>query len=509
MNSLYRFIFCILLINSINSIADDRWFREVNIPGNVYPLYGLTLSPDGNMLVAVGTYGRVYAMDANSMYQNPETGKFGDKLLWKNINISGFLYGSRPVFSANGKYILLQECNSMIYGAASWSFKSPFSIDFVILDAATGAEVYKESRVNAASFLNNEQILVATDKGLKVKEIAGGKVIKSKDIDNCEVAAVSHDGKLIAVSYDPSKKDLKEQESIGGNKKELKNALKYKKLISFYSASTFEKLYTVDEEMDVVYKMKFSSDDKELLTYSLNRVAEHQNRNEGNVVAGFKNASSSRQQYNLQRINAQNGKLDRSFYYQTEDWNADFKANSAKTLYGYNQNPGFFTWKRQLNILDYYQQNKVVAQYLCQGQMGSNNINPLSFDFADNDSIVYIAQGLQIVVWNYKQAPNHTKQPEAAYANTLSEAAQVQMDSLMTERGSLRKQIEQMGIKGQYIFDITIHKKGEVATVFAQSDEKTDIKMQNALKDMVRQLRFDVKIPKDVRVKFKYTFELF
>lgn len=487
----------------------DKWLREINIPGNVYPLYGISISPNNNMLLAVGTYGRVYAMDVSSVNQNRQTENYEDKLLWKNTNLTGFLYGSRPEFSPDSKYILLQECNSMRVGATNWNFDKPFSIDFVILDAATGNVVMRENGVNSAAFYTNDQLLIANTRGVKIIDIKTKQEIAFKEIANCEVAAVAHNGKLLAVSYEPSKKDFKQQETIGDNKKELKNALRYKKLISFYSLPDFEKLYTVDEEVDVVYKMKFTADDKELLFYSLNRMAEHQNRNETNIVAQFSSSASTRQQYNLQRIHAQNGKLDRTFYYQTEDWNADFKANSAKTLFGYNQNPGFFTWKRKLNIVDYNKQGNIVAEYLCQGQVGSNNINPINFAFADNDSIIYLAQGLQIIEWNYKRFPNHTKQPEAAYANTLSEAAQTQMHTFMSDNGVLRKQIQKEGITGQYIFDITLHKKGEVATVFAQSDEKTDVKMQNRLKDMVRALRFSVSIPKDTRVKFRYTFEIF
>ena len=56
--------------------------------------------------------------------------------------------------------------------------------------------------------------------------------------------------------------------------------------------------------------------------------------------------------------------------------------------------------------------------------------------------------------------------------------------------------------------NITIQKNGEVVSIFAQSDEKTNIPMQNMLKDIILRYRFDVTVPKNERLKFTYTFIL-
>jgi len=47
-----------------------------------------------------------------------------------------------------------------------------------------------------------------------------------------------------------------------------------------------------------------------------------------------------------------------------------------------------------------------------------------------------------------------------------------------------------------------------LVSLFAQSDEKTNINAQNQLKDLMMKYRFDVSVPKNERVKFTYTFNL-
>lgn len=63
-------------------------------------------------------------------------------------------------------------------------------------------------------------------------------------------------------------------------------------------------------------------------------------------------------------------------------------------------------------------------------------------------------------------------------------------------------------IKGEYVFDITIHEKGKVATVFCDSRDGGDIKSQNKLKDFIKDYSFNFKMPKGKKYKFRYKFNL-
>ncbi len=65
---------------------------------------------------------------------------------------------------------------------------------------------------------------------------------------------------------------------------------------------------------------------------------------------------------------------------------------------------------------------------------------------------------------------------------------------------------QESGITGIYDFDITLHEKGKVATVFVRRNEGGTIKMQNKLKDFVKEMKFNFKMPKGKDYKFSYTF---
>ena len=87
--------------------------------------------------------------------------------------------------------------------------------------------------------------------------------------------------------------------------------------------------------------------------------------------------------------------------------------------------------------------------------------------------------------------------------------AKKELDATMANPESkLRKYILKNQIKGEFIFDITIAEKGTVLTVFAVSSDADDIKKQNLLKDGVKALVFNFKMPKDKSYKFQYTFNL-
>lgn len=62
-------------------------------------------------------------------------------------------------------------------------------------------------------------------------------------------------------------------------------------------------------------------------------------------------------------------------------------------------------------------------------------------------------------------------------------------------------------IKGEYIIDITIREKGDIASVFMAGSDGADIKMQNMVKDRIRLFEFSFKMPKGKTYKFQYIFK--
>ena len=90
------------------------------------------------------------------------------------------------------------------------------------------------------------------------------------------------------------------------------------------------------------------------------------------------------------------------------------------------------------------------------------------------------------------------------YDDVVAEAKS-ELDSAM-KYGTLKEWVVKNNIKGEYILDITIHEKGKVLSVFAVSNDTDDIKMQNKVKDIIRTILFNIKMPKGKTYKFQYTF---
>ena len=105
-----------------------------------------------------------------------------------------------------------------------------------------------------------------------------------------------------------------------------------------------------------------------------------------------------------------------------------------------------------------------------------------------------------LVKWN-KLLPVNENAILTAVINRLD-------NDLQNPESSLSTSIAKHQLAGLFLLNITIQQTGEVVSTFAQSDEKTNISMQNMLKDMILKYRFNVSVPKNERLKFTYTFIL-
>jgi hypothetical protein len=79
--------------------------------------------------------------------------------------------------------------------------------------------------------------------------------------------------------------------------------------------------------------------------------------------------------------------------------------------------------------------------------------------------------------------------------------------AMQPPEGSLYLWKVENSIKGEYIIDITIREKGDIASVFMAGSEGADIKMQNMVKDKIRLFEFSFKMPKGKTYKFQYIFK--
>lgn len=79
--------------------------------------------------------------------------------------------------------------------------------------------------------------------------------------------------------------------------------------------------------------------------------------------------------------------------------------------------------------------------------------------------------------------------------------------SMKGPEGGLYLFTQEYEITGTYDFDITLHEKGKVATVYVKGSEGGTIKKQNMLKDFVKDMQFNFKMPKGKDYKFNYVFK--
>jgi hypothetical protein len=95
----------------------------------------------------------------------------------------------------------------------------------------------------------------------------------------------------------------------------------------------------------------------------------------------------------------------------------------------------------------------------------------------------------------------------SACSDPLVQQAVSQLEaSLQSPEGELYQFANENQLKGTFVFDISIRKKGEVSTVFVVSSENATIPMQNLLKDRIKTFKFKLDIPKKTTYKFRYTF---
>ncbi len=88
----------------------------------------------------------------------------------------------------------------------------------------------------------------------------------------------------------------------------------------------------------------------------------------------------------------------------------------------------------------------------------------------------------------------------------IMKEANIEIDSSM-KSGYLHEMAMKYNIKGEYVMNVTLFEKGKVLSVFVVKSDTGDVKQQNLVKDIVKQLEFNFKLPKGKTCKFERTFK--
>ena len=211
----------------------------------------------------------------------------------------------------------------------------------------------------------------------------------------------------------------------------------------------------------------------------------------------------------FQRIDMQNYVVDNlNFIHQTSEAMANFDLSLKADLFVFGENKGLFAGKREIDVVKFSEQQVSKGIYTFQGRSNTRNLFSPAFAIHD-ESTILVANGLKLSYWNFSQYPKYTENIEPINENKILDLAISQLDAdIQNPESSFLKTIAKKQINGLYLLAISIQKNGEVVSVFAQSDDKTNIPMQNALKDIILKYKFDVTVPKNERLKFTYTFNL-
>lgn len=98
------------------------------------------------------------------------------------------------------------------------------------------------------------------------------------------------------------------------------------------------------------------------------------------------------------------------------------------------------------------------------------------------------------------------KKPLLNNYEEVTARAKKELDSLFQTGAPLQVEAAKRGLLGEYVIDITIFDKGKVQSVFMVNSNADNVPMQNRVKDFVRTIEFDFKVPKGTNYKLRYTF---
>lgn len=492
------FLLITVVLSSQSQIAGSR---NITIQDCNYPILGIETNNASDKLVITASEGRVFYLNVADVQTKDDVVP-----IWKNLSLTGYKLGGKPQFNYNDNYILIQESSALKTAATSRKVKD---IKYCVLNALDGKIIFEGENVNSVQFVNGKnQLLISTDDGIIVKDFISSTIITELKIPKCEIAAISNDLKTIAISYDPDKADFKEVESIGANKSELRKAIWNKRLVAFYSYPELKKMHQSSEELDIIYSLKFTADDSQLYLFSRNVEAERIG------TAGLNNMSMTaadvRRQSNIQVLNAKTGQLIKEIYHATAEPDACFKINNDSKYFSVSDNDGFIGRKKKVVVFDVTKQDNKIAQYRYQGKKESSNIFPIYFSYLNNKPIMFLSNGTKLIEWNFDVLKDYTDYIEGIDNDSLQIKAVSQLNTdLASNESSLSKSIIKQNINGIFLFDITVQKKGQVVTVFAASDEKTNIPFQNSLKDILLKYKFNnIDLPLNQKLKFRYTFNV-
>jgi len=364
----------LLLLNSMLlwSQTSNSDFERIKLISGESELSGIAISPDQNTIaVSFCKSEPIKIID----WQN--------RKITSTINAATWNSGSRLSFSANGKYLVAQEI-----GFSDFSQNRDRTIDYEIIDLTSGTAVKKFSKIQDAAVSSDEKLAVSLNNDeITIWSLPLGEKIKTFTIAGATNAvAISPDGKTLAVSQTVDASEFKNQ--FKKDKKGLKNAEKFKQVISLYNANSETKIKTIGEFYDLIYNLSFLQGEDILLVYQTPDIRIQENNKKLSYINLIDIATMQplRKGFTSMSINQPDMKNSNDHHY----FAINSKGNRFQEMHLYDYQSGSLEKRFEL------------AHRLFEKADGEKIINssrPAFVFLPDNQSIL-IAMGNQLIKWN-------------------------------------------------------------------------------------------------------------
>jgi WD40 repeat protein len=362
---------CIQLLSQ----TTDLEYERIKIGDARHIVSGLTLSPDNSVLAISSIQGfPFYLFDWKA------------REVIKEFNLGNWYAGSSIDFSANGKYILM---NQLFY--ADFALNKDKEVKFDIIDAKTGKRVKRFDGYHAVAISPDEQFAFAlSDESVIFWNLESNSMETAFNVDEATNAiAISPDGKLIAISQKLSEESAENIPQLQRDKKALKSALKYKQQVSVFDASTFKKLYTVSEVYDIIYKLRFSENGDDL--FCLN-------------IPHLKLQNNDKRQSYIHVIDVESGTPKRRGFTSQAYYEPDFKLSQDGKWLGVVSNNNRFL---ELHVYDFEKgtmEHRFQQSYRLFEKNDEEMIavdSRIFFVFLPDNESILMTMGNHLIQWNF------------------------------------------------------------------------------------------------------------
>ncbi|MCX6292024.1 MAG: hypothetical protein NT126_09710 [Bacteroidetes bacterium] len=303
----------------------------------------------------------------------------------RKINLTGYRQGPYLDFSNDGKYLLLLQ---QFY--TDWALNKDRPSKAEVMEVATGKILVSKDRVHCAAITpDNQSLLGLSGNDVIFWNIQNGEVERKLTLkDAMNAVAISPSGNLLVISQKPTADDLKNIPSVREDKKAVKEALKFREVVYFYDAKTFEKRLVVSDIFDIVFSMRFSADGNSL--YLFNAPNTHLRASSGAERNGY-----------IQAVNVDDGTSSRVIF-PTSATEPQYKESPDRQFFAATSIESRFRVLNSVNVF-YRETGNTFTKFVNDFRFTEDvHTGRASFEFLPDGNTMMIGYGSRLALWKFQ-----------------------------------------------------------------------------------------------------------